>query len=144
MSAWEGGTALHIAAWRGNADLVELLLADRADPTLCNLLGQTPLQLADEVFRGGVPEVLANALAGRRRGSSYGLLEVADQDSAPCMTAGSGNDGLSGEEAAVCSMGITATHGNNNADDADLRSDRLRKLLHLPKESRYSHLSLAI
>ncbi len=64
MACWGGATALHFAAKRGDADLVELLLANRADPTLRNLLGQTPLQYADDVFRWGVPEVLANALVG--------------------------------------------------------------------------------
>jgi ankyrin repeat protein len=42
----KGGTALHWAVARGNADTVRLLLAAGADPATPDATGRTPLDLA--------------------------------------------------------------------------------------------------
>lgn len=44
---------LHVAVKRNNAEIVELLLKARADPTLVNSMGRTPNMLALELDSGG-------------------------------------------------------------------------------------------
>merc|ERR1711920_631148 len=60
----EGQTALHEAVDRSNVDAIQLLIARRADPSLRNCMGQSPLDMALENFAGEVPSVIADALAG--------------------------------------------------------------------------------
>ena len=45
-SDWNQDTALHLAAYFGYGDIVELLLAHRADPNATNSHGKTPLHRA--------------------------------------------------------------------------------------------------
>ena len=46
LSAWNGATALHVAAFKGHARIVALLLANGADRA-CVAEGYTALQLAE-------------------------------------------------------------------------------------------------
>ena len=67
FAAMAGATPLHNAALRGDSQLCQLLLDARADPTLENALGLTPLQAAawqghNGRLQGRVPEALAAAL----------------------------------------------------------------------------------
>jgi ankyrin repeat protein len=54
-------TPLHCAAFSANVDTCKLLLAKGADPTLKNVQGCTPLQLAEQVY-GTVPAALREVL----------------------------------------------------------------------------------
>jgi hypothetical protein len=47
-----GRTALHLAVEAGNIQGVELLLEKEADASLCDDLGLTPTELAEELFNG--------------------------------------------------------------------------------------------
>src|SRR4051812_6150498 len=42
----DGNTALHIAAITGNTEIIDILLANHANPNAKNARGETPLQLA--------------------------------------------------------------------------------------------------
>lgn len=52
----ENVTALHIAAFRGNAPMCSLLLKYKADPSLLDRAGLTPLEMAE---RQNFPKVVA-------------------------------------------------------------------------------------
>jgi ankyrin repeat protein len=54
-------TALSYAASLGRVEVVELLLARGADPTLKNVRGQTPLDVADENNQKDAGELLRHA-----------------------------------------------------------------------------------
>jgi hypothetical protein len=54
-------TPLHCAAYSANVETCALLISKGADPTLKNIQGCTPLQLAEEVY-GKVPEALRAVL----------------------------------------------------------------------------------
>lgn len=53
-----GWTPLHIAAHRGHAAVVEMLLANNADPTARTADGRTALALAEQAGRSAVAELL--------------------------------------------------------------------------------------
>jgi len=55
-----GWTALHLAAFQGDSDLVEYLLRKGADSTLTNNSGNTPLMLAEHKGNSEVYGLLKN------------------------------------------------------------------------------------
>jgi len=58
----QGATALHHAAWAGDTDLIERLLAAGADPTLTDgQFGTTPAQWAEYAYQSEAAEYLHNA-----------------------------------------------------------------------------------
>lgn len=59
-----GRTALHLAAPRGNAELIKILLEAGADATVVDADGKTPAELADDAT---VKSVFAAAVAERER-----------------------------------------------------------------------------
>jgi hypothetical protein len=71
-----GLTALHIAAWKGHADLVEMLLYEGCSPTALSNSGKTALQLATEESQHACVTVLTavtskvGPLATQGRGGS--------------------------------------------------------------------------
>lgn len=66
---WEGLTALGFAAIRGKIVEMGQLVDARADPTLRNLMGHTPLELARETFGGALPRRMQERL--RDKGLSF-------------------------------------------------------------------------
>jgi hypothetical protein len=58
-------TPLHCAAYAANVETCKLLLSKGADPTLKNVQGCTPLQLAEQVY-GKVPEALREVLEPKK------------------------------------------------------------------------------
>uniref|UniRef100_A0A7S1LZR5 Uncharacterized protein n=1 Tax=Alexandrium catenella TaxID=2925 RepID=A0A7S1LZR5_ALECA len=65
----EKSTPLHFAAKRGDVELINLLMASRAEPTK-NKQGNTPLDVAGTFFGGSVPELLRASLSGERMPAS--------------------------------------------------------------------------
>lgn len=57
----DGTTALHWAAYRKEADLVERLLAEGADPNIRNDYGATPLTVASEFGELNIMKALVDA-----------------------------------------------------------------------------------
>ncbi len=53
-------SALHVAAFNGRAELVELLVLRGADPTMENMLGRTPIQEAEQMKRTNVIAVFSH------------------------------------------------------------------------------------
>ena len=53
-----GGTALHVAAWRGNTAAVKLLLERGAGKSHKNVEGRTPLEAAQENGHTEIVEML--------------------------------------------------------------------------------------
>mmetsp|Transcript_72681 Transcript_72681/g.210403 ORF Transcript_72681/g.210403 Transcript_72681/m.210403 type:complete len:709 (+) Transcript_72681:43-2169(+) len=66
MARWEGGTPLTNAAAHGNVRMIRFLLQARADISLTNAQGRTPLDVAHISFGGEVPSMLAEALSPGR------------------------------------------------------------------------------
>jgi hypothetical protein len=54
----EGHTALHAAADGGHAEVVQMLLAAKADPNVRNAAGDRPIDLARRRGEAGVVKVL--------------------------------------------------------------------------------------
>jgi ankyrin repeat protein len=54
----DGWTPLHLAAHHGHAAVVEMLLANNADPNARTRDGRTALALAEQAGRGDVAELL--------------------------------------------------------------------------------------
>ena len=48
MSLWPGTTALNIAAWRGDVEIVKILLENGADPCVENDLGMNALDICEK------------------------------------------------------------------------------------------------
>lgn len=63
MATWKGVTSLHYAAMAGDVDVCQVLLEARADPTIRNAIGMTPLEAA------------RFSLSGKRRGGQAAALE---------------------------------------------------------------------
>merc|ERR1719401_2768921 len=76
-AASDGSTPLHWAARSGHGPLVRSLLAARAEPSLKDAAGLTPLQLATAVARGGSARepLLSAASNGHSPASSSGVVD---------------------------------------------------------------------
>lgn len=62
----DGSTPLHVAARLGQQELVQLLLAAKADPSATNLFGLTPLQMARVRAKDKIVEMLLAANVSER------------------------------------------------------------------------------
>lgn len=82
-----GTTALHIAAWKGSLDSVQLLLRHDADPDQRNRFGVTPLELAIGQHDSAKVEALlqAGADANTTRHSGETLLMLAAETGVPAI-----------------------------------------------------------
>jgi len=58
-----GLTALHIAAWKGHSDVVQLLLQSGADPNAISHSNKTPLQVAQEESKHHCVSILTASMA---------------------------------------------------------------------------------
>ena len=62
INGYDGNTALHYAAMKGSRELVELLLANGADPTVKNKAGLTPADEAEKAGNKDIADILREAM----------------------------------------------------------------------------------
>lgn len=67
-------TSLHVAATRGHADILEFLLATKADPNVQDEAGTTPLHFAAEMGNARVARVLLAAGADASLKNGFGRM----------------------------------------------------------------------
>merc|ERR1712151_264782 len=60
----DGSTALHFAARQSSVDVIQLLLEARADSTIRNAMGRTPMEAAQHEF-GITPILIEQTLLGQ-------------------------------------------------------------------------------
>ena len=63
----EGGTPLHTAAFGGDVEIVELLVAYGADPSITDARDHTPLDVARERHHSEVAALLHHRVTTRKR-----------------------------------------------------------------------------